>query len=81
MVTDTSGNQRWAWDIMAAEPFGATAPNEAPAGQSADQAFTLNLRFPGQYLDKETGSFYNYFRTYNPATGRDLQSDPIGLHG
>lgn len=81
MVTDTSGNQRWTWDIMAAEPFGATAANEAPAGQSSDQAFTLNLRFPGQYLDKETGSFYNYFRTYNPSTGRYLQSDPIGLQG
>jgi len=25
--------------------------------------------------------FYNYFRDYNPATGRYLASDPIGLMG
>jgi RHS repeat-associated protein len=81
LVTDTAGNRRWSWDLMSAEPFGASAPNEAPAGQAPSQQFTLNLRFPGQYLDKETGSFYNYFRTYNPSTGRYLQSDPIGLAG
>lgn len=81
MVTDTAGNRRWQSDIMAAEPFGATAPNETPAGQAADQAFVMNLRFPGQYFDKETATAYNYFRSYNPETGRYLQSDPIGLNG
>jgi len=81
MVTDTAGNRRWQSDIMAAEPFGATAPNETPAGQAADQAFVMNLRFPGQYFDKETATAYNYFRSYNPETGRYLQSDPIGLDG
>lgn len=81
MVTDTAGNRRWTWDLMASEPFGASAANEAPAGQSGAQVMAFNLRFPGQYLDKETGSFYNYYRTYNPSTGRYLQSDPIGLAG
>ena len=41
----------------------------------------FNLRFPGQYLDKETNLFYNYYRDYDPQTGRYVQSDPIGLRG
>jgi len=29
----------------------------------------------------ETGLFYNMARDYDPATGRELESDPIGLAG
>ena len=38
-------------------------------------------RWPGQYEDEETGLFYNRFRYYDPATGRYIAQDPIGLDG
>ncbi|OGR09455.1 MAG: hypothetical protein A2341_02250 [Deltaproteobacteria bacterium RIFOXYB12_FULL_58_9] len=37
----------------------------------------VNLRFPGQYLDRETGLHYNWHRYYDPNTGRYLTPDPL----
>ncbi|WP_428624591.1 RHS repeat-associated core domain-containing protein, partial [Sedimenticola sp.] len=45
------------------------------------QAWANPLRFPGQYYDAETGTYYNYFRDYDPTIGRYVQGDPIGLRG
>ncbi|MFC6336099.1 type IV secretion protein Rhs [Pseudomonas sp. CCM 7891] len=40
-----------------------------------------NLRFQGQYLDRETGLHFNTFRFYDPDVGRFTTPDPIGLDG
>lgn len=50
-------------------------------GVTLNQIGDLNLGFPGQYFDQETGLWQNYFRDYDASTGRYIQSDPIGLQG
>jgi RHS repeat-associated protein len=66
----------WRWDNV--EAFGNHAADENPAGAGI---LKFGLRFPGQFYDSEVGTNYNYFRDYDPAIGRYLQSDPIGLDG
>jgi RHS repeat-associated protein len=39
------------------------------------------IRMQGQKLDAETGLFYNRYRYYDPAGGRYITQDPIGLLG
>jgi RHS repeat-associated protein len=68
----------WRWDVNPTA-FGEHLPNENPDGDA--NTFSLNLRYSGQYYDSESGVNYNYFRDYEPATGRYLESDPIGLRG
>ena len=71
LVDDAQGDVLWQARLM---PYGA-ASITAPAGM------TLNLRFPGHYFDAATGLHYNRFRYYDPALGRYVQSDPLGLPG
>ncbi|WP_434628399.1 RHS repeat-associated core domain-containing protein [Pseudomonas sp. Z6-14] len=40
-----------------------------------------NLRYQGQYLDREIGLHYNVLRFYDPDVGRFTTPDPIGLAG
>lgn len=76
VITNAANTEVWRWD---SEPFGTAAANDDPDGNGVK--FVYNLRFPGQYFDAETGKHYNYFRDYDPATGRYVESDPIGLDG
>lgn len=76
VATDSTNKVVWRWD---SDAFGTSTANEDPDGDGVK--FTYNPRFPGQYFDKETGLHYNYFRDYEPGTGRYVQSDPIGLAG
>ena len=70
LATTKEGQTSWK---AIAESFGST--------QIIEQDIEVNLRFPGQYFDAETGTYYNFHRDYRPNAGRYLQEDPIGLEG
>jgi len=70
VVTDTG--QSVVWEVNYT-PFGVV--------DVTTNQVELSARFPGQYEDSESGVYYNYFRDYDPETGRYFQSDPIGLVG
>ena len=75
-VTRPADNaQMWTWF---SDPFGTDAANPNPAGGGA---FAYYLRFPGQVFDGQVGLHYNYFRDFDPGTGRYVESDLIGLNG
>ena len=78
LVTDAEGKPVWQAGYS---PFGKLVQTGAQ-GKSTTSApgFELNLRLPGQYEDKETGLYYNDHRYYDPAHGRYLSPDPLGLH-
>jgi len=70
-MTDGRGHIVWSAQYRA---YGALAV--------ADVALIDNpLRFQGQYCDAETGLHYNLNRYYDPAAGRFVGQDPIGLEG
>ena len=71
LVNGQTGAVAWQAAYL---PFG-----EAQVSNSS--TVTNNLRFPGQYFDAETGLHYNWNRYYDPASGRYVSADPIGLEG
>lgn len=68
----TNGAQQTVWSA-ANYGFGRTVLQDAMGG--------LNLGFPGQYIDAESGLWQNGFRDYDNRLGRYLESDPVGLLG
>jgi len=71
LMTDDTGTIVWEATYR---PFGEATVNPK-------STVVNNFRFPGQYYDEETGLHYNYFRYYDPRTGRYFRADPIGLRG
>ena len=76
MTRATDNTIVWLWN---SDPYGLGFVDGDPDGDG--EAFGYNLRFPGQYYDAETGLSYNMARDFDPAVGRYIQSDPIGLWG
>jgi RHS repeat-associated protein len=70
-ISDAVGNTIWQWPYQS-NPFG----EQQPTG-----GYAYNSRFPGQYYDVESRQVANGFRSYDPATGRYIQSDLLGLNG
>ena len=69
VATATAGSVVWRWDGTA---FGGGTPTGSAV---------VNLRFPGQYFDQETGFSQNWHRSYDASSGRYLESDPAGYGG
>jgi RHS repeat-associated protein len=70
-VLDIEGHTTWRARL---EPYGVAHIEQ---GEDLYQPF----RQPGHFYDAETGLHYNRFRYYDPALGRYLESDPIGISG
>ena len=68
-ISNNSNQVLWRWD---GDQFGDVLPTGT---------LTFPIRHAGQCYDAEVGIFYNYFRDYDPVTGRYVESDPIGLDG
>gem|GEM_PF-6440360 len=68
----TDSNQQVVWKAYN-YAYGRTVQQDAMGG--------LNIGFPGQYYDQESGLWYNGFRDYDASIARYVQSDPIGLEG
>ena len=70
IMTDSSSTPTVVWRLDN-RPFGD--------GASVTGTTELNLRFPGQYYDEESGLHQNWHRDYYPLSGRYLQADPLSF--
>lgn len=75
VIVPSNNAVRWTWYVR---PFGNFAPSQDPQNLGN---FTYDLRFPGQIAGAWGSTFQNDNRDYDPAVGRYVESDPIGLAG
>ncbi|MCM2420029.1 RHS repeat-associated core domain-containing protein [Streptomyces sp. RKAG293] len=78
-MVDARGHIAWrsratVWGVPARGEHDETGAEDG-SGAGAD----CPLRFPGQYLDTESGLHYNLHRYYAPETARYQTPDPLGL--
>ena len=71
-------SEEWEVKSLANQPVHTLDQGDIPKAEEEKQQ---NLRFQGQYLDRETGLHYNTFRYYDADIGRFICPDPIGLEG
>ena len=76
LATNRSGVIVWSWE---GSVFGETVADKDPDRNGHE--WNVQLRFPGQYKDEETGWHYNWNRYYDPEIGRYISSDLTGLDG
>lgn len=65
----TAANWNWVWDVIYS-PFGE-------ASYIWTNPATMDIRFPGQWFQLETGLHYNWNRHYDASIGRYVQPDPL----
>ncbi|MBR0566162.1 RHS domain-containing protein [Azoarcus sp. L1K30] len=68
-LVDHNGKTRWAGQ-----------PDDW-AAVAEENGIRQPIRFQGQWLDEESGLYYNRYRYYDPKQGRYVTQDPIGLMG
>ncbi|WP_232442654.1 RHS repeat-associated core domain-containing protein, partial [Burkholderia ubonensis] len=78
LMTDELGDVVWEASYKA---WGEAREVIARASKAAGITPRNLLRFQGQQVDEETGLHYNRYRYYDPASGRFVSKDPIGLAG
>ncbi len=78
-VTNSAGTLVWRWKFGASNGLSNAFGENLPDALGDQQPLDFRLRFPGQYADPFGVTWYNYFRDYEPGTGRYVESDPIGL--
>ena len=71
-LTDANGQIVWAASL---DPWGNVLDEYDPQGIGQP------IRLPGQIHDRQTGLYYNRHRYYDPAMGRYITQDPIGIQG
>jgi RHS repeat-associated protein len=84
-LTQSDKKVAWQWAFSA---FGDELPTTAKnrfvdttskpsLGTTTIADVTFNLRYPGQYFDRESGLSYNYFRSYSPDACKQYLKEKI----